>query len=131
MVERPISDFLIPNDEDEGYGSGEVKETAPKERFPTHTFLFAGSILDKEGEGPPKYLSDLSGNVISIATFGDEVLCLSGVHDDANGHLMWQVDGTELPSVGTKVTLRLRPQVAAKPPAPDAGKAPGKIPAQK
>jgi hypothetical protein len=58
--------------------------------------------------------------VISIATFGDELLCLPGVHSHENGSLMWQVDATELPKVGTKVTLRLRPRVQ---PAPKTGKA--------
>ena len=44
------------------------------------TFLFAGSHLRDNGPGPRQYLADLSGNVISIATFGDELLCLPGMH---------------------------------------------------
>ena len=48
--------------------------------------------------------------LISIATFGDEVLCLPGVHGNDNGSLMWEVDTTKVPKVGSKVTLRLRPQ---------------------
>jgi hypothetical protein len=73
-------------------------------------FLFAGSHLRDNGKGPRQYLADLSGHVISIVTFGDELLCLPGVQSHANGALMWQVDSTHLPKVGTKVTLRLRPQ---------------------
>ena len=88
-------------------------------KFP-HTFLFAGSHLHEEGAGPRRYLADLSGNVISIATFGDEVLCLSEVHSRDNDALMWQIDATKLPKVGSKVTRRLRPQVK---PASKAGKA--------
>jgi hypothetical protein len=111
MVERPISDFIVAIDHE----SGAVADDAKRERFPTHTFLFAGSVLVGEGDGPRQYLCDSSGNVISLATFGDELLCLSGVHDDANSSLMWQIDNTHLPPVGTKVTLRLRPQFQAKP----------------
>ncbi|HUT11365.1 MAG TPA: hypothetical protein VMY42_12770 [Thermoguttaceae bacterium] len=47
----------------------------------------------------------------AIATFGDELLCLPEVHSRDNDSLMWQIDSTHLPEVGTKVTLRLRPQV--------------------
>jgi hypothetical protein len=32
------------------------------------------------------------------------------VHAEANDALMWQIDATHLPKVGSKVTLRLRPQ---------------------
>jgi len=112
LVERPISDFIVAIDEETDVITAETKKGA---RFPTHTFLFAGSILHGEGDGPRQYLCDTSGNVISLATFGDEVLCLSGVHDAGNGHLMWQVDSTHLPAVGSKVTLRLRPQFKEKP----------------
>lgn len=103
LVERPISDFIVHSVEQQ-------------KRFPTHTFLFAGSQLHGAGEGPRQYSSDRSGNVISISTFGDETLCLPGVHGHQNGALLWQVDATHLPPVGTKVTLRLRPK--RKPPEP-------------
>jgi len=115
MVEHPIGDFVgrTENGADQqpvadGNGADDDNE------FP-HTFLFAGSLLRGNGPGPRKYLSDLSGNVISIATFGDELLCLPGVSGHDNGSLMWQVDATELPKVGSKVTLRLRPQVQPAP----------------
>ena len=112
MVERPISRFVAPSEDrfGERHGDGEEIE------FP-HTFLFAGSLLRGDGPGPRKYLSDLSGHVITIATFGDELLCLPGIHGQQNGSLMWQVDPTELPKVATKVILRLRPKVR---PAPNA-----------
>jgi hypothetical protein len=105
--ERPISDFItrITDDVENQFRNGGEEE----EGFPTHIFLFAGSILDRRGDGPARYVSDLSGNVITISTFGDEVLCLPGVYGHGNGSLMWEVDSTHLPPVGTKVTLRLRP----------------------
>ena len=120
MVEHPICEFVARSgkspDELPAVGEDDAREDS---KFP-NTFLFAGSLLHGDGPGPRKYLSDLSGNVISIATFGDELLCLPGVHSDDNGSLMWQVDATKLPKVGSKVTLRLRPQVK---PASKAGKA--------
>jgi hypothetical protein len=119
-VEHPISRFVArpekgPEEKPDAGGADADERTG----FP-HTFLFAGSLLRGNGQGPRRYLSDLSGNVISIATFGDELLCLPGVYSNANESLMWQVDATELPKVGSKVTLRLRPQVK---PASKTGKA--------
>ena len=118
MVEHPISDFVArsekrPDELDAG------EDGADKDLEFPHTFLFAGSLLRGDGPGPRQYLSNLSGNVISIATFGDELLCLPEVHSHDNDALMWQIDATKLPKVGSKVTLRLRPQVK---PASKAGK---------
>ena len=117
MVERPISDFLIK--EEEHYGvpvQGEEKKEV--ERFPTNTFVFAGSHIYQGEKGPPKYLADVDGNVISISTFGDELLCLPDIHTHGNDGLVWGVDSTYLPEEGTKVILRLRPQFPEAPPAP-------------
>ena len=113
--EHPISDFLIPSDE-QGGAVGGTEE--PAEAFPTHTFLFAGSILHTEGEGPRTYIADQTGSVISISTFGDELLCLEGFHDQANEALMWQANHEKLPEVGTKVILRMRPREPGRAPAP-------------
>jgi hypothetical protein len=70
------------------------------------------------GPGPRRYLSDQSGNVISHSTFGDELLCLPAIYSQDNDALMWQVNATNLPAVGSNVTLRLRPQIL---PAANAG----------
>jgi hypothetical protein len=122
QVERPISDFVVRNDDrtEELFGTDSVKQE--DEKFP-HTFLFAGSIIRDDVPAESKYLCDMSGDVISIATFGDEVLCLPGEHAQDNGSLMWEVDGTHLPKVGTKVKLRLRPQAK---PGPKTEKEPSK-----
>jgi hypothetical protein len=69
-------------------------------------------------------LSDQSGNVISIATFGDELLCLPAIHSQNNEALMWQVNATNLPAVGSNVTLRLRPQLPSAAKAGKSGPAP-------
>jgi hypothetical protein len=104
LTERPISDFITRNDEDPAAEPNAQDNEA--ERFPS-TFIFAGSQLHGQGTAPRKYLADLSGNVISIASFGDEVLCLPDIHSQENGALMWRIDSTHLPKLGTKVTLRL------------------------
>lgn len=111
-IERPVSDFIVEAEEQRIGGKNQ-----PEKAFPTHTFLFAGSVLIGEGTGPRHYLCDTSGHVLSIATFGDELLCLPGIHDSANGALVWSANGEKLPKVGTIVTLRLRPDVKKEVPA--------------
>jgi hypothetical protein len=108
QIERPIRDFITRA----GVEPAEAKRKA--NRFPTHTFLFAGSCVVDWREGNKPYVCDLSGNVISLSTFGDEVLCLPGVHGHANAALLWQVDPTHLPALETKLTLRLRPHNGGK-----------------
>lgn len=122
MVERPISDFIEAYEDAQGGGVEEPDEEKDT-KFPTHTLLFAGSFLHGKEDGPRKYLADMSGNVISLATFGDELLCLPGIYGHAAGALAWQVNSTHLPAVDTKVKLRLRPQLSSK---PDAGVVPAK-----
>jgi hypothetical protein len=112
-TEHPISEFLIPADHHDA--TVEEKEPDPEDKFPTHTFVFAGSVLYSDGDGPKIYVADQSGSVISLATFGDELLCLPGFHANANEALAWQANPDKLPEIGTKVTLRLRPQRGNKP----------------
>ncbi|MBL9136477.1 MAG: hypothetical protein JNK85_11440 [Verrucomicrobiales bacterium] len=107
MVEHPISEFIDPS----GKRSEDPASAVKEGKFPTHTFLFAGSVLSGDGPGPRRYLGDESGNVISLSTFGDEVLCLPAIHSQDNGALLWKVNATHLPPVGSNVTLRLRPRL--------------------
>jgi hypothetical protein len=109
MTERPVGDFVTTTKDE----SGLPDVTGAAEKFPD-TFLFAGSYTHHEGE-TKTYLADVNGNVISIATFGDEVLCLAGHHGQENHALSWQIKPDTLPEIGTKVTLRLRPVFAADP----------------
>jgi hypothetical protein len=101
-VEHAISEFVAGSALESGVGDGNEAAGFPD------TFLFAGSHLRDNGDGPRTYLADESGHVISIATFGDELLCMDGMHAHANDALMWQINPTNLPPVGAKVTLRLR-----------------------
>lgn len=108
LTEHPISDFISRPSAKSG-DAGNGKDI----KFPTHTFIFAGSQLVGDGPGPRQYLSDLSGDVISISTFGDELLCLPDINSQDNDSLEWEVNAKGLPAVGTKVTLRLRPHLTA------------------
>ncbi len=107
LTERPISDFVTRSAEYARKPSVIPTEGHTIPRFPS-TFIFAGSLLIDNGPGPRAYLAERSGHVISIATFGDEVLCLPDVHSRDNGTLLWSIDPTHLPKKGTPVTLRLR-----------------------
>ena len=110
-AERPISDFIERADEHDPSVVNEVAEMeSGAGKFPTHSFLFAGSILNGNGSGPRQYVCDQSGNLISIATFGDELLCLPEIHESANGSLVWAARTDSLPAIGTEVFLRLRPE---------------------
>ena len=105
-AEHPISEFVEKADQFDFDGTPIPNQN--KEKFPPH-FLFAGSHLVEDGPGPRKYVADYSGNVISISTFGDELLCLPGIFGHQNGGLSWQVNAEGLPAIGEKITLRLRP----------------------
>ncbi|MFO8027399.1 MAG: YdjY domain-containing protein [Opitutales bacterium] len=110
-VERPISDFIrrtegdpyMPDMETETEESDEEKESFP------NVFLFTGSHLVEGEEDNKQYLADQSGHVITISTFGDELLGLADIQSRENGELVWEVDPTHLPPLDTEVTLRLRP----------------------
>lgn len=104
--EFSISDFITRA---EGPGAAEDSEVY---EFP-NTFVFAGSIVQPTGEGESVYVADYSGHVISIVTFGDELLCLPGISWPDYQNMMWMIDPTILPEVGTKVTLRLRAKLDA------------------
>ena len=115
MIEHPMRDFVVrPVKQVNQTGvvatrTRKDKPTATVDSFPG-AFLFSGSILRDNGPGPRTYLADLSGHVISIATFGDALLCLPTVESNLNGTLTWRVNPKHLPEVGTKITLRLRPK---------------------
>ena len=109
LQEYPIQKFISPAQPDEISGIPAKKILAT---FPA-SFLFAGSHLVENGAGPRKYVCEQSGNVISISTFGDELLCLPGIHGHQNDGLVWQVNSKGLPGIGEQVILRLRPNPKA------------------
>ena len=110
LQEHPIDRFIAPANLLSF--DGVPLPDAKKKPFP-RPFIFAGSHLVEAGPGPRRYVCEGSGNVISISTFGDELLCLPGIHGQANEGLAWQVNPEGLPAVGEPVLLRLRPILKA------------------
>lgn len=119
-IERPISDFMRRRNHDGPDRAKSGAEAANAQSIP-RAFIFAGSHIKADGDGPRGYLADISGHVISMSTFGDELLCLPEVHSHQQGALTWEIDPTHLPKKGTVVTMRLRlkkspePEPKAKP----------------
>ena len=67
LIEHLISEFITHASESDAPRNANASKPAER-KFPAHTFLFAGSHLVEDGPGPRKYLSDESGNVISIVS---------------------------------------------------------------
>lgn len=114
IVERPISEFIKRTEGDPYMPNFRSKKTEseeeePKEKFPD-VFVFTGSHLVEGKDGKREYLADQSGHVITISTFGDEMLGLPDFQSRENGELVWEVDPTYLPELDTAVKLRLRPK---------------------
>ena len=81
--------------------------------FYDHRIVNNDGITDRpafywqDDQGNKRYSAEESGHVVSISTFGDEVVCLPDHMSKDNNALVWEVDPTHLPAVGTKVVLRL------------------------
>lgn len=109
-VITPINEFMIRAEGDPSIGEV-LDEDEVVEKFPETNFIFTGSIVwqsSQEGS-KPVYLADDSGNAITLATFGDELLSLPGVHDKSNSALMWEVNTDVIPPLGAEIKLRLKP----------------------
>ena len=61
--------------------------------------------------GAVRYLADLTGSIIGLVTFGDEVIGLEEVIPDAAAYAApaWMVDTEAVPPPGTAVTILLEP----------------------
>ena len=81
--------------------------------FPNDPFIFAGSLFAENLEwmGPGEhYVADMTGSIVGLVTFGDEVVAFSQVLADQESVQppLWQVRHDAVPPLGTKVTLILR-----------------------
>lgn len=92
-VDVPISRFIV---------NSKGKHTASSE------FLFAGSVLTKLEDGRMIYEADESGNVISLVSFGDEMLVTPDPAMNDYSTLDYFADPQNIPTEGTEVHLRLR-----------------------
>lgn len=77
-------------------------------------WVFAGSKVAKH-EGKEFYDADGVGTVVGLCTFGSETLALKRVisPDASIEEPEWIADTAKVPAFGTKVTVRLRPAIAA------------------
>ncbi len=90
-----------------------IRDRRGNHEFPDDSWVFAGSSLAPNpewmGEGE-HYVADLTGSIIGLVTFGDEVIGFSRVVSDqeAISPSEWEVKSDHVPPVGTRVTLILR-----------------------
>jgi hypothetical protein len=81
--------------------------------FPDLPWVFGGSRIAANPRGMTAgehYVADLSGSIIGLVTFGDEVIGFSQViADDSDVQVpQWQVNSGRVPPLGTKVRVIVR-----------------------
>jgi len=82
-----------------------MRDAARDRPMETTHWLFTGSARDAKG----RFRADIDGTVVTIVNFDTSLLSLPDSHSESNADL-WLVANTEaIPSVGTRVTLILRP----------------------
>lgn len=100
VVEHPVNEW--------------VRDHRGETDFPNRPWVFGGSRLEPNPEsmGPGEhYVADMTGSVIGLVTFGDELLGWRQVLSDqaAVSEPEWEANGRAMPPVGTPVTVILRP----------------------
>ena len=80
--------------------------------FPDTPWVFTGSAFARNPEwmGPGEhYVADMTGSIIGLVTFGDEVIAFEEVFADQEAvePLHWQVRSGYVPPLGTEVTIVL------------------------
>ncbi len=98
-IEEPIGSWIIG-----------VTDDRP---FPDVPWVFAGSVFAENPdwmEPGEHYVADLSGSIVGLVTFGDEIIGFGQVMADQETvqAMQWQVDTDHVPPIGTPVTLILR-----------------------
>jgi len=88
----------------------EKKDPKP---FPREPFVFGGSAMERNPPGTPPgehYVADMSGSIIGLVTFGDEMIGFSKVMSDQESvqEPEWEVNTEAVPPVGTAVTVIIR-----------------------
>jgi len=91
-----------------------IRDHHGKSTFPEAPWIFGGSQFKPNPEfmGPGEhYVADMTGSIIGLVTFGDELLGFQRVIADqaAIHEPAWEVDTDKIPDEGTPVTLILKP----------------------
>ncbi len=90
-----------------------IQDHSGQHDFPDEPWVFGGSAFQENPEwmGPGEhYVADMTGSIIGLVTFGDEVIGFSRIiaDQDAVQPPSWEVRSDHLPPRGTEVTLILR-----------------------
>lgn len=101
QVERPVRTW--------------IREHENHTPFPDKPWVFGGSMFRENPEfmGPGEhYVADMTGSIIGLVTFGDEVIGLKQVISDqaAIHEPEWEVNPDAIPAEGTQVTLIIQPR---------------------
>ncbi len=106
--------FVTPQGKTDEYPLRElIRDHHTQAIFPEIPWVFAGSFFaqnDQEMEPGEHYVADLTGSIIGLVTFGDEVIGLSEVIADAAAvhPPLWEVNEKRMPPMGTPVQLIIR-----------------------
>ena len=100
-----------------------IQDHRGQHEFPDEPWVFGGSAFEKNlpWMGPGEhYVADMTGSIIGLVTFGDEVIGFSRVIADQESVQppAWEVWTEHVPPVGTQVTLILRRAVPTQSAAP-------------
>jgi hypothetical protein len=103
-----------------------IRDHRGRREFPDEPWVFSGSRFDPNPEwmDPGEhYVADMTGSVIGLVTFGDEVVGFSRVLADQEDvqPAEWEVDTDAIPPPDTPVTIILRPWTASGPGSEEAG----------
>lgn len=95
-----------------------IRDANSDRKFPDQPWVFGGSAItpNQPFMGPGEhYVADMTGSIIGLVTFGDEVVGYSRVISDQDAVQApeWEVDTDKIPPVGTEVTLILRKRLAS------------------
>ncbi|MCE9618723.1 MAG: YdjY domain-containing protein [Planctomycetes bacterium] len=87
-----------------------VEDARHKETFDSKAFVFAGSRFERDGRGGQRYAADVSGSIVGLVTFSDEVIGYSKVIPDQAmvSEPRWQAKTREMPPEGSDVLLILK-----------------------
>lgn len=93
-VERPITDFVF--------------NRRTEEPMAKVDFVFTGSCVVKIG-GKTRFAADLDGTVLSLVSFGSELMAYPAAASDSNDTIEWVVHSEVMPEDATSVVIRMRP----------------------
>ena len=76
--------------------------------MPGNRWLFVGS-RSVDHAGRAWFLAEQNGTLVSLVNFGDELIGRDTVQSEDGGNIFWTANTPQIPSEGTRLTLRIRP----------------------